>query len=341
MRAGTPNSKKLASLARDFESRGQLERAERLYRRALAADGSGAADLDNAALLNNLGALYQHRGEANRAERMYLRALRIKDLVLGPDSEQVAVTLNNLAVFYKMAGRFADARQCYERALGIFERAFGAMDSNVAAVLSNLAQLMRAEAESLDRRTAQIEQCLKETEDGKQLRNAVIDQRRARFRLAVRPSRIHRFGVFAEESIPAGCDIIEYTGQRVGRREAVRRWNRNRTYLLKLDAYWRLDGAANGSGAQFINHCCEPNVRFRVDGGAVWCSAIQDIAAGEELTLDYKFPRDAERIPCYCGAPRCRGTINETLAAKPVASFRSLATPCSVADASRASNQKK
>ena len=35
-----------------------------------------------------------------------------------------------------------------------------------------------------------------------------------------------------------------------------------------------------------------------------------DIALGEEITYDYKFPREDEKIPCLCGAPQCRGSLN-------------------------------
>ncbi len=34
------------------------------------------------------------------------------------------------------------------------------------------------------------------------------------------------------------------------------------------------------------------------------------IEAGEELTVDYRFAKNMERIPCGCGSPKCRGTIN-------------------------------
>ena len=184
------------------------------------------------------------------------------------------------------------------------------MSANVATVLSNLAELLRTEAEAMDQRAAQIEQTLLEIADEAQWRKAIISPTGALCRLAVRPSRIHRFGVFAEEAIPAGNDIIQYTGERVSRKEAVRRSRCSRTYLLRLNSYWFVDGSANGSGAEYINHCCEPNVRFHGDGNEVWCQAIRDIRAGEELTIDYKFPRDSALVPCHCGATGCRGTIN-------------------------------
>ena len=36
----------------------------------------------------------------------------------------------------------------------------------------------------------------------------------------------------------------------------------------------------------------------------------QPIACGEEITYDYKFPIEDDKIPCYCGAPNCKGTMN-------------------------------
>lgn len=36
----------------------------------------------------------------------------------------------------------------------------------------------------------------------------------------------------------------------------------------------------------------------------------RDIDVNEEITYDYKFPIEDEKIPCLCGAPNCRGTLN-------------------------------
>lgn len=36
----------------------------------------------------------------------------------------------------------------------------------------------------------------------------------------------------------------------------------------------------------------------------------RDIQVMEEITYDYKFPYEDEKIPCLCGAPQCRGTLN-------------------------------
>lgn len=36
----------------------------------------------------------------------------------------------------------------------------------------------------------------------------------------------------------------------------------------------------------------------------------QPINVNEEITYDYKFPIEDEKITCLCGAPQCRGTLN-------------------------------
>jgi uncharacterized protein len=132
----------------------------------------------------------------------------------------------------------------------------------------------------------------------------------ARFRLMVKPSRINRLGVFAEEPIPAGRLIIEYTGERVARREGKRRWDPSRSYLFYLDSYWQVDGAIGGSGAEIINHSCEPNIRARIVHNRIWYYSDRPIARGEELTVDYHYDTDLKPMPCRCGAPTCRGTMN-------------------------------
>jgi len=140
----------------------------------------------------------------------------------------------------------------------------------------------------------------------------VINEKHASYRLEIRPSKIHRWGVYALENIPKGRRIIEYTGERISRKETKRRSDeQNRMiYLFTLDNYWTLDGAVGGSGAQFINHCCDPNIRTVVTKGHILYYAKKAIRKGEELTVDYHFPKDVETVPCKCGAKECRGTIN-------------------------------
>ncbi|HUI80643.1 MAG TPA: SET domain-containing protein-lysine N-methyltransferase [Bryobacteraceae bacterium] len=137
-----------------------------------------------------------------------------------------------------------------------------------------------------------------------------IDPRHTPFGLAIRESRIHRWGVYALERIPAGRKVIEYTGERISRRETKRRGLGNVTYLFTLDNYWTIDGAVGGSGAEIINHSCDPNLYSRIIRGHILYMSRRMILAGEELTVDYLFSDKIDRVPCRCGARSCRGTIN-------------------------------
>ncbi len=142
------------------------------------------------------------------------------------------------------------------------------------------------------------------------MKKAEIDPRFARFKLVVKKSPIHRWGVYAGEQIPANRKIIEYTGERISRRETKKRGQGPHTYLFTLDDYWTLDGSVGGSGAEYINHCCDPNIRTWICKGHILYMSKREIRPGEELTVDYRFSKKIERVPCHCGSLNCRGTIN-------------------------------
>ena len=142
------------------------------------------------------------------------------------------------------------------------------------------------------------------------VRSPAIDPRYSRFELVIRESRIHRRGVYTQECIPARQKVIEYTGERISRRETKRRGGGSLTYLFTLDGYWNIDGAVGGSGAEIINHSCDPNLYAWILRGHILYMSRRLILPGEELTVDYCFPRDVVRVPCRCGARTCRGTIN-------------------------------
>lgn len=138
-----------------------------------------------------------------------------------------------------------------------------------------------------------------------------IDPNYACFGMRLARSKIHRWGVFATEFMPANRKVVEYTGERINRRETKRRANtREFTYFFTLDSYWTIDGAVGGSGAEYINHSCEPNLVSRILRGHILYFTLRDIKPGEELTIDYRFDKKVERVLCSCGALKCRGTIN-------------------------------
>jgi uncharacterized protein len=138
-----------------------------------------------------------------------------------------------------------------------------------------------------------------------------IDPLFAKFKMKLAPSKIHRWGVYATESIPANRKVIEYTGEKISRKETKRRAvTTDLIYLFTLDPYWTIDGSVGGSGAQYINHSCEPNLAARIVRGHIIYMSLRSIKRGEELTVDYHFDKKVDRVPCKCGAAKCRGTIN-------------------------------
>jgi uncharacterized protein len=136
-----------------------------------------------------------------------------------------------------------------------------------------------------------------------------LDPAACRFRLRAGRSPIHRWGLFAAEAIPARRRVIEYTGQHIGPREAMRRNIRPHIYLFRTGARRYIDGAIGGSGAEYINHSCEPNLTARIRNGRVTLVSLQRIEKGEELLYDYRLGGGTCDLPCLCGTPSCRGTM--------------------------------
>lgn len=139
--------------------------------------------------------------------------------------------------------------------------------------------------------------------------NPRINHKYCRFRLRIRRSKIHRWGVYTDHDIPANRKVIEYIGERISHREAHQRWHSR--YLFLLDDQWMIDGAVEGSGAEFINHSCEPNLEACIIKEHIFYMSRRPVKEGEELTIDYNYDRTDEKMFCSCGAKNCRGTINQ------------------------------
>ena len=121
-------------------------------------------------------------------------------------------------------------------------------------------------------------------------------------------SKIHRWGVYADEKIPANRKVMEYRGEKIGPREAKRRGKT--PYLFVLDDHWTIDGGVGGSGAELVNHSCQPNLVSRVMKGHIIYMSLREIRKGEELTVDYNYDQTDETMRCLCGSEGCRGLIN-------------------------------
>ncbi|WP_309683080.1 SET domain-containing protein-lysine N-methyltransferase [Polaromonas sp.] len=140
-------------------------------------------------------------------------------------------------------------------------------------------------------------------------------------RIQTRRSGVHGKGVFALQDLAEGETLIEYVGEVVTWKEALRRHphdasDPNHTFYFHIDEKHVIDAKFGGNSSRWINHSCQPNCEADEDDGRVFIKALRNIAAGEELFYDYGLIIDAKytrklkaEYPCWCGAPDCRGTL--------------------------------
>lgn len=143
-------------------------------------------------------------------------------------------------------------------------------------------------------------------------------------RIQTRRSGVHGNGVFAVQDIAEGETLIEYKGELISWKEALRRHPHdpsqpNHTFYFHIDDERVIDGGVKGNAARWINHSCEPNCEADEDKGRIFIKALRNIAAGEELSYDYGLIIDEpmtrklkDEFPCWCGSGQCRGTLLAT-----------------------------
>jgi hypothetical protein len=116
-------------------------------------------------------------------------------------------------------------------------------------------------------------------------------------------------GLFSGMRIPARAKIGEFEGEVIGLRESRRRaQGRAIVAIVELERH-ALDATESPRGFRFINHSCEPNTYIRCTPVRAEFYALRAIAKGEELTADYGESHHDGKLPCRCGAKRCRGFI--------------------------------
>jgi uncharacterized protein len=123
----------------------------------------------------------------------------------------------------------------------------------------------------------------------------------------VRASPIEGLGLFAARPFPAGQRIRQINVLRevtpasplreeLGERADHCDYPNGKIVLL-------------GYPDRHVNHSCDPNAYVLYEGDRSFLMARRDIAAGEEITVDYNINiTGGTAWPCHCGAARCRGT---------------------------------
>ncbi|MBI1902528.1 MAG: SET domain-containing protein [Planctomycetia bacterium] len=119
--------------------------------------------------------------------------------------------------------------------------------------------------------------------------------------LVVREGRLGK-GVFACFDAPAGAVLAMCGGRLLTRRTR---------HSVQIDGAWHLDVE---SPIRYVNHSCVPNCGLLIRRGTpfVELHALRELAAGEEVTIDYAtFEDEVRYMPgeCHCGASSCRGRV--------------------------------
>ena len=126
-------------------------------------------------------------------------------------------------------------------------------------------------------------------------------------RIRRRRSKLHGWGVFAQEDINKNKRIITYDGEKISTQESADREDRylrrGEIWCFKLNRRWVIDANVGGNLARFINHACRPNCYSNIVDGEIWIIAGKNVKAGDELTYDYHTEGDKE-IECRC-RPGC------------------------------------
>lgn len=132
--------------------------------------------------------------------------------------------------------------------------------------------------------------------------------------VASRPSTIAGLGLFALRAFGPGERIAPYLGA-VTREPPGGVTSGEKVFALEIAPGRWLDGSAAENPGRHANHACHPNAElvWHEDESAAWLTALQPIAADEEITFDYGFSL-AESLfqPCSCGAADCVGRIIAT-----------------------------
>ncbi|CAO3610444.1 unnamed protein product [Cunninghamella blakesleeana] len=133
-------------------------------------------------------------------------------------------------------------------------------------------------------------------------------------------SMIHAWGLFAMEPIYEDEFVIEYLGEVIRQQVANHREKEyeesgiGSSYLFRVDDDMVVDATMKGNLARFVNHCCTPNCNTKITKidkkKRIIIYANRDIQPGEEITYNYKFPLEDEKIPCTCGSKLCKGSLN-------------------------------
>jgi SET domain-containing protein len=140
-------------------------------------------------------------------------------------------------------------------------------------------------------------------------------------RIQVRKSGVHGKGVFSVAPLKKGEVLIEYKGEVIPWKEALRRHphdpkDPDHTFYFHIDDKNVIDAKFGGNAARWINHACTPNCEADEIDGRIFIKALRAIKPDTELFYDYGLIIDEpytkklkKQFECRCGTKGCRGTM--------------------------------
>mmetsp|Transcript_103545 Transcript_103545/g.143216 ORF Transcript_103545/g.143216 Transcript_103545/m.143216 type:complete len:120 (+) Transcript_103545:1354-1713(+) len=117
-----------------------------------------------------------------------------------------------------------------------------------------------------------------------------------------------------------GDIVIEYVGEKIRNKVADKREDLYEKlgigdcYMFRLDTEYIIDATFFGGKARYLNHSCDANCSAKIitvyGEKHIIISANKHIREAEELTYNYNFELEADKIDCFCGSYNCIGRLN-------------------------------
>ncbi|KAL4453004.1 hypothetical protein ABPG73_004782 [Tetrahymena malaccensis] len=147
-----------------------------------------------------------------------------------------------------------------------------------------------------------------------------INSKKRHLNIYAGPSKIHKYGLFAKTYFKQDDIVVEYLGETIRqvladyREKIYKQRGFGDCYMFKACPDKIIDATFKGNEARYLNHSCNPNcsslvIEYEKDSKII-IYAKRDIKPGEELTYDYCFDIEEEKINCNCNDPNCTRIMN-------------------------------
>lgn len=116
------------------------------------------------------------------------------------------------------------------------------------------------------------------------------------------------FGIYTTSPIPAGALLLLFSGDIIDEVKLETVPESHRRFAIQVEEGLYLVTLGEPEISDFLNHSCEPSAGM---SGQIGVVALRDLAAGEEVCIDYAMCDGTayDEFTCGCGAAGCRGRV--------------------------------